>query len=187
MARPKARGSRVRPESSPAGPSRLWAPWRATWIIGQAPRFNGCIFCPPRLDAAARRRGYVLYADALALVMLNAYPYNNGHLMIAPRRHVASPESLEPRELAAIDRLTVDALKILRRVLNPAGFNLGANLGAAAGAGIADHIHWHIVPRWNGDTNFMPALASVRVLSQHLRASYKALAPLFKKLDAAIS
>ena len=119
--------------------------------------------------------------------MLNRYPYNNGHLMIAPRRHVASPELLARAERTAIAELQAAAVGLLRHAFNPDGFNLGANLGRGAGAGIADHMHWHVVPRWNGDTNFMPVLAPDRVVSQHLEDSFALLAPHFRNVDAPVS
>jgi ATP adenylyltransferase len=119
--------------------------------------------------------------------MLNRYPYNNGHLMIAPRRHVASPELLTRAERLALDDLIVHAIRQLRRLLRPTGLNLGVNLGEVAGAGIADHMHWHLVPRWLGDTNFMPVIASTRVLSQHLVESFELLAPHFKEIETALS
>lgn len=177
---------RARPEA-PLGPARLWAPWRAAYLraAGQPPR--ACIFCFGELSASERRRRLVLYAGPQALVMLNRYPYNNGHVMIAPRRHLASPELLTPGERAALAELQAGAVARLRRALKPAGLNLGANLGRSAGAGIADHLHWHVVPRWEGDTNFMPVLAHTRVLSQHLAESFRLLAPLFKTVGAAIS
>jgi ATP adenylyltransferase len=112
--------------------------------------------------------------------MLNRYPYNNGHLMIAPRRHVASPELLNAKEHAALAATIAAAVANLRRAYSPDGFNLGANLGRAAGAGFAAHLHWHLVPRWVGDTNFMPVAAGTRVLSEMLDESFARLAPLFK-------
>jgi ATP adenylyltransferase len=128
-----------------------------------------------------------LYMGRQALVMLNAYPYNNGHVMIAPRRHVASPEVLKRHERNAINELVTATIAILRKALSPEGFNVGANLGRIAGAGFADHMHWHVVPRWAGDNNFMPAIASTRVLSQDLLASYDQLHPLFKAIKAGLS
>jgi ATP adenylyltransferase len=119
--------------------------------------------------------------------MLNRYPYTNGHLMVAPRRHVASPDQLTRAERAMLDELIIQSIAALREALRPAGFNLGANLGRAAGAGIADHMHWHIVPRWEGDSNFMPAITSVRILSQHLEQSFDLLAPRFKAMDITLS
>jgi ATP adenylyltransferase len=118
------------------------------------------------------------------MVMLNRYPYNNGHLMVAPRRHLASPEALDKRERSALDELLCGSITILRRVLKPSGFNVGANIGDVAGAGFPGHLHWHIVPRWRGDTNFMPALAATKVISQHLEANFDLLSPLFEELAA---
>ena len=160
---------------------RLWAPWRYAYlrstVAGAQPQ---CIFCFGQLHESERRAHLVLYESDRAAVMMNLYPYNNGHLMVAPRRHCASPELLQPEERHEIDRLIVKSIEILREQLRPAGFNLGANLGRVAGAGFAEHMHWHVVPRWDGDNNFMPVLASTRVLSQSLRDSYLRLRPLFK-------
>ena len=163
---------------------RLWAPWRYHYIRTAGAKQDSCIFCFGKLDASERKRRLVVYQGKHALVMLNRYPYNNGHLMVAPRRHVASPELLARDERSIITELVSACCVQLRKALNPSGLNLGANLGRSAGAGIADHMHWHIVPRWDGDTNFMPVLASTRVLSQHLESSFKMLAPLFKTIDA---
>ncbi|MBV8772767.1 MAG: HIT domain-containing protein [Deltaproteobacteria bacterium] len=128
----------------------------------------------------------MLYAGPRALVMLNRYPYNNGHLMVAPRRHVASPELLSREERTTLAELVAFAVERLRTALRPSALNVGANLGRAAGAGFADHMHWHVVPRWEGDTNFMPVIASTRVLSQHLEESYALLAPHFKAIETAL-
>jgi ATP adenylyltransferase len=167
-------------ESVSAGGLRLWAPWRYQYIRGSDPKQESCIFCFGKIDAAERKRRLILYTDRAALVMLNRYPYNNGHVMVAPRRHVASPEQLTREERTVIAELTSECCAKLRSALNPSGLNVGANLGRSAGAGIADHMHWHIVPRWDGDTNFMPVLAATRVLSQALESSFEILAPLFK-------
>jgi ATP adenylyltransferase len=129
----------------------------------------------------------ILHESPLAFVMLNRYPYNNGHLMVAPRRHVASLELLTKAERTAVDDLMAHAVVQLRQTLRPAGLNLGANLGRVAGAGFADHMHWHLVPRWEGDTNFMPVISSTRVLGQHLEQSFDLLAPHFKAIETAIS
>jgi len=175
-----------RPEE-PANPLRLWAPWRYAFLAASRTRPPSCIFCFKRLSATARRRRLILHETPLAFVMLNRYPYNNGHLMVAPRRHLASPELLTRAERTALDDLIVHAVRQLRRTLRPAGLNLGANLGRVAGAGFADHMHWHLVPRWEGDTNFMPVISSTRVLSQHLEQSFDLLAPHFKAIETAIS
>jgi ATP adenylyltransferase len=164
-----------------AGGLRLWAPWRYQYIRGSSGKQESCIFCFNDIDAAECRRRLILYIDGDVLVMLNRYPYNNGHLMVAPRRHVASPELLTREERAVVGELVSECCAKLRSALNPSGLNVGANLGRSAGAGIADHMHWHIVPRWDGDTNFMPVLASTRVLSQALESSFEILAPLFSR------
>lgn len=145
-----------------------------------APKKPGCIFCKlPR--ERAPRENLILAADRSTLVMLNRFPYNSGHLMVAPRRHVADLERLRRAERAAIGEMLARAVTIVRRELSPDGLNVGLNLGAAAGAGIADHLHWHVVPRWAGDTNFMPALASVKVMPEHLLETYDRLRPRFAR------
>ena len=128
----------------------------------------------------------MLYAGRLALVMLNRYPYNNGHLMVAPRRHVASPELLTREERSGLSEFVARSVQRLRAAYRPAGLNVGMNLGRA-GAGIADHMHWHLVPRWEGDNNFMPVIGSTRVLPQSLAETYALLEPLFKAIDTALS
>jgi ATP adenylyltransferase len=168
---------------TPAGGLRLWAPWRYQYIQTAGAKSDSCIFCFDDLDAAERKRRLILYVGREALIMLNRYPYNNGHLMVAPRRHVASPELLTREERGMIAELISESCTRMRQALNPSGINVGANLGRSAGAGIADHMHWHLVPRWDGDTNFMPVLASTRVLSQDLESSFATLAPLFKTID----
>jgi ATP adenylyltransferase len=174
-------------EPVPARDQRLWAPWRYSYLARTRSRAQRCIFCLRRLSAGQLSRRLVLYAGPQALVMLNRYPYNNGHLMVVPRRHVGSPELLSREERTALADLVAFAVERLRAALHPAAFNVGANLGRAAGAGFADHMHWHVVPRWEGDTNFMPVIASTRVLSQHLEESYALLAPHFKAIETALS
>jgi ATP adenylyltransferase len=177
---PTRRASAVRS----AALARLWAPWRSTYLRAAAGgKTSRCIFCIGRPSEGELKRRLVLHVGPSTLVMLNRYPYNNGHIMIAPRRHLASPELLTPGERAAIGEVVAEAVRRMRSVLRPAGFNLGANLGRSAGAGFAGHLHWHVVPRWEGDTNFMPVLTSTRVLSQHLEESYKLLAPIFNTIE----
>jgi ATP adenylyltransferase len=175
------------PEPGKAGDERLWAPWRSAYLARTVRAPQRCIFCMGRLGPVALGKRLVLYAGPQAMVMLNRYPYNNGHLMVAPRRHVASPELLNRDERRILADLVALAVERLRTVLRPAAFNVGANLGRTAGAGFADHMHWHVVPRWEGDTNFMPVIASTRVLSQHLEESYALLAPHFKAIETALS
>ena len=122
----------------------------------------------------------VLCGEKDTLVMLNKFPYNNGHLLIAPRRHVAELADLNPREWWKLSLALKESLSILKAVVNPEGFNLGMNLGASAGAGVAAHLHYHLVPRWKGDTSFMSALADVRVIPEHLKQTYAKLAPHFR-------
>jgi ATP adenylyltransferase len=172
---------RRNPAESAAGLQRLWAPWRRSYLAAAAGRRPPkCIFCLRRAAAAALRERLVLRATPLVMVMLNRYPYNTGHLMVAPRRHVASPELLTPREQAALAATVAAAVANLRRAYRPDGLNLGANLGRAAGAGFAAHMHWHLVPRWTGDSNYMTVTAGARVLSEMLDETFARLAPLFK-------
>lgn len=158
----------------------LWAPWRMEYVAG--PKETGCIFCAATTGDARER--LLLGTTAASLVMLNRFPYASGHLMVAPRSHAADLGALATAAHADLGETLRRALASLAAVLRPDGFNLGMNLGAAAGAGFADHLHWHIVPRWNGDANFMPVVAEVRVMPQHLLATYERLRPAFGWLDA---
>jgi ATP adenylyltransferase len=171
----------------PAEGIRLWAPWRYEYLTGVRSDPMACIFCFGRLSEDERRERLVLFDNRDLLVMLNKYPYNNGHIMVAPRRHVASPELLPRADRAAIADAVAASIKRVRETLHPQALNVGANLGGAAGAGFADHMHWHVVPRWGGDNNFMPVLASTRVLSQSLEDSYEQLRPIFKNLGVELS
>ncbi len=154
---------------------RLWAPWRLDLIEAEAP--PGCIFCdlPAQEGLAADRKNLILGRSRTSFAILNRYPYNNGHLMVIPRRHTADFTDLAVEELADLGRLLQLSLKALEKSYAPDGFNVGMNLGRAAGAGIAGHLHWHAVPRWNGDTNFMPVLADTKVMIEHLDRSWERL------------
>ncbi len=171
----------------PAAGLRLWAPWRYGYLRSVRSDHQACIFCFGKLSETERRERLVLFENRDVLVMLNKYPYNNGHIMVAPRSHVASPELLARADRAALGDAVAASIKAMRASLHPAAFNVGANLGLAAGAGFAEHMHWHIVPRWAGDNNFMPVLASTRVLSQSLEDGYEQLRPIFKNLGAELS
>jgi ATP adenylyltransferase len=162
----------------------LWAPWRREFI--GAPREEGCIFCrlPAESGPEADRRNLILGRSARSFAILNKYPYNNGHLMVVPRRHTADYPGLAPEELADLHRLLQISLRVVDEVYRPAGANLGMNLGHDAGAGIEGHLHWHLVPRWRGDTNFMPVVGATKVLIELLGQSWDALRPRF---DAALS
>ena len=152
---------------------RMWAPWRLEYIK-RADDQPGCVLC-----AAAEgddEELLVVHRGDAAFVLLNKYPYASGHLMVAPRRHVGEYPELTAAEAAEIHALTACSLEVLRDVYAPHGFNLGWNLGRVAGAGILDHVHQHVVPRWGGDTNFMPVLADVKVLPEHLAETRRKLA-----------
>jgi ATP adenylyltransferase len=149
------------------------------------PKANGgCVLCRAREATRAERpQLLVLAARPAAYVLMNRFPYTHGHIMIVPRRHVAALEVLEGAERDELFRLVVDAQAALKTALHCQGLNVGMNLGKVAGAGIEDHMHVHVVPRWDGDTNYMPMLADVRVMPQHLDDTYAALAPAFAPLD----
>jgi len=161
----------------------LWAPWRLTYVEN-ADRDEGCIFCelPALTDPADRRAGLVLHTCEHAGVIMNRYPYANAHVMVAPRRHTADFAGLESASAAGLHEAVQLAVRALERVYAPHGFNIGMNLGRAGGAGIPGHLHWHVVPRWEGDTNFMPVLADVRVMPQHIEEAYDQLLPVFTEL-----
>jgi ATP adenylyltransferase len=145
----------------------LWAPWRLEYI-SQADEQEGCVFCLEGSGALQREVSLLVQDGREAVALLNKYPYSSGHVMIAPKRHVGDFSELTPDEVLEIHGLTVAAIDALGRLYGPGGFNLGWNLGRAAGAGITDHVHLHVVPRWSGDTNFMPVLADVKVVPEHL-------------------
>ncbi|TMK30475.1 MAG: HIT domain-containing protein [Actinobacteria bacterium] len=159
---------------------RLWSPWRMEYIEAAKGEPDGCIFCdlPAKGDDAAT---LILARGERAFVLMNSFPYNPGHLMVAPFRHAGDFEELHDDELADIDALLKRSLRALREEMEPQGFNIGMNLGRVAGAGIPDHVHWHVVPRWNGDTNFMPVVGQTRVLPELLEETYRKLAPRFQR------
>jgi ATP adenylyltransferase len=145
----------------------LWAPWRLEYIQ-QAGEQDGCVFCDEAAGVIPAEESLLVSLGDSALALLNKYPYSSGHLMVAPRRHAGELGELAEDEVLGIHRLATEAIDTLNRVYGPGGFNLGWNLGHTAGAGIADHVHQHVVPRWSGDTNFMPVLADVKVIPEHL-------------------
>ena len=161
---------------------RLWSPWRLAYVTGTSSA-TGCIFCDaagspsnPERDALVLVRGRVSY------VILNLYPYNNGHLMVVPNRHVGSLAAATADELSEMMRFTRDAEIALTEAYQPQGINVGINLGRPAGAGVLDHVHIHLVPRWNGDTNFMSVIGNTRVLPEELGETRKRLQPIFERL-----
>ena len=145
----------------------LWAPWRLEYVT-QADEQEGCVFCNESGASLTGDVSLLVRAGEAALAILNKYPYSSGHLMVAPKRHVGTLADLTSDEVLEIHRLAVHAVEALGALYGPGGFNLGWNLGHVAGAGIADHVHLHVVPRWSGDTNFMPVLADVKVVPEHL-------------------
>ena len=156
----------------------LWAPWRIDYIRGE--KESGCFLCR-MLSEKADRENLILFRGKTCVVLMNRYPYNSGHLMVAPVRHIAALEDRTQEEILEMERLTAQAVAVLRETMNPQGFNIGINLGEAAGAGLKDHLHQHIVPRWVGDTNFMPVLDGPRVIPEALLETYDLLVKKFQR------
>jgi ATP adenylyltransferase len=161
---------------------RLWTPWRLEYVTEASTPAPGCIFC----DARDRRDDaeLVVHRGPRAFVILNKFPYNNGHLMVVPNRHVSWLAELEPDELTEIGRLMQDAERALGAVYRPHGFNMGLNLGRPAGAGVPHHLHLHVVPRWDGDTNFISVVGETRVLPEELPQSLVRLRAAFQQLGS---
>ena len=153
------------------GVNLLWAPWRMKYIKNI--KEKGCIFCKKLKNK--NNESYIVKMKATCFSMLNIYPYNNGHLLVAPIRHVSKIESLNKKEILEIMELVVEMKKKMQKKMKPHGFNVGMNLGRCAGAGVPGHLHIHIVPRWDGDTNFMPIIGETKVLPQYLEDTYKLL------------
>ncbi|MBU1567188.1 MAG: HIT domain-containing protein [Proteobacteria bacterium] len=159
----------------------LWTPWRIEHVLGNAPKTTGCIFEPGGHDFADKNQ-LLLYRGALVIVLLNRYPYSNGHLLVAPTRHVPNITDLSQQESDAVMEMVKKATTLLDKHLTPDGFNIGCNIGQIAGAGIADHLHFHIVPRWNGDHNFITVLADTRTIAEHIEVTFDRLSPDFLSL-----
>ncbi len=165
-----------------------WAPWRMSFLLG--PKQKGCVFCElPKQKTDPEN--LILFRGRHCFVILNKFPYNNGHLMVVPYQHTQDLSEMSKGAHAEMMLLVTKAVEILKQTMGPQGMNLGMNLGAAGGAGIRDHLHMHVVPRWAGDTNFMPILADTKVLVEHLSSTYDRLAPYWirtskkqKKLDS---
>jgi ATP adenylyltransferase len=157
----------------------LWAPWRIDYILSKKPA--GCIFC----DKPAENKdddNLILLRGKHHFIIMNAFPYNNGHMMVVPYRHTSTLSGWSVEEQQEMMELADLGVELLKKTMRPDGFNLGINMGLVAGAGVADHIHFHIVPRWNGDTNFMPVLSDTRVISEHLRATFGKLKEALKEI-----
>lgn len=155
----------------------LWTPWRRGYIIGRKP--PGCLLCIKKQEPAEKdRENYILHRGETCYMLLNLFPYTNGHLMIAPYQHEGNIERLDDKSLYELMALTQVSVVALKRALSPAGFNIGMNLGKVAGAGITDHLHMHVVPRWQGDVNFMSVLAETRLIPEALNSTYDELLPI---------
>ncbi|MDP8239977.1 MAG: HIT domain-containing protein [Candidatus Hatepunaea meridiana] len=150
---------------------RIAAPWRLEYIQSAVKHPSGCFLCEA-LDTNDDREKLVIHRDELVFLIMNLYPYNNGHLLVVPNRHIGELKDLTTDELTALGELTRKAVRWMDIAYEPHGYNIGLNLGRVAGAGLPGHLHWHIVPRWDGDTNFMPVLGCVKIISEGLKAGY---------------
>jgi ATP adenylyltransferase len=155
----------------------MWAPWRMEYILGD--KENGCIFC----KALSEQDNLTLYKGKATLVVMNKFPYINGHLLVAPIKHISTLDQLSKSEMGNLLKTVEQSVGILKKVMTPDGFNVGLNLGKVAGAGVEEHLHFHIVPRWFGDINALTVFADVRVIPEHLITTYNNLKPHFDKLD----
>ena len=159
----------------------LWTPWRMEHVTVNAKQAKGCLFEPPGATSSSKQY-LLLYRDKTVLVMLNRFPYANGHLLVAPVRHVAEITSLHENENVALMSMLQHCCRILQDNFAPHGYNIGLNMGKVAGAGIEDHLHFHIVPRWEGDHNYMTVTADIRTIPQHIEHTFDQLLPAFKTL-----
>ena len=155
----------------------MWAPWRMEYILAE--KEEGCIFC----TAIRADHDLALYKGKATMVMMNKYPYINGHLLVAPLKHTSSLGELSKDHMGDLLMMIEKSIGILKKEMNPDGFNVGLNIGKAAGTGVEDHLHFHIVPRWIGDTNALTVFADVRVIPEHLKATHMKLMPLFGELE----
>lgn len=162
---------------------RMWAPWRMGYILGDKP--DNCVFCE-KLAAHDDAANYIVYRGTESALMLNLYPYINGHLLVVPYVHVGDLLEMDNETVVDMMRLTQKGVQLLRASANPHGFNIGMNLGEAAGAGIKEHLHIHIVPRWENDTNFMPVLGDVRVIPESLENTYEKLLAALRGADGGL-
>jgi len=159
---------------------KLWAPWRMEYIKSE--RENGCVFCDKH-NSKNDRDSLILYRGEFSFIIMNLYPYNNGHLMFIPYLHESKPQNIDNKTKLEILNLCDLSMNILKEIIKPEGFNFGANFGRSAGAGIAQHLHYHLVPRWNGDTNFMPVLNETKTIIQELKETYDSLIDYFIKIN----
>ncbi len=155
----------------------LWAPWRMTYILDN--KQKGCIFCKKPKEKKDKEN-LIIYRGQYSCVMMNRFPYNNGHLMVFPKRHCPEFEELTDREFHELFMLIKSSIRVLKDQLHPHGFNIGMNIGKVGGAGFDKHVHFHIVPRWTGDTNFMPVLCETKIIPEYLEATYQKIYSVFK-------
>lgn len=156
----------------------LWAPWRMEYILSPGKKGELCLFCE-KLKSSDDRENLVLYRSSHSFVIMNPFPYNNGHIMVLPEKHIADLHGLEDKILLDFMKVTQHSIDSLKRAFVPEGFNIGINIGKVAGAGLGEHVHNHIVPRWTGDASFMTVLGEVRIIPEHLKATYDKLYPIF--------
>ncbi len=156
----------------------MWAPWRIEYILGNE-KEEGCVFC----KALGEKDDLTLYKGKTTFVVMNKFPYANGHLLVLPKRHVFGLDQLDHSGMGDLLSAVEASRRILKQVMNPDGFNVGLNLGKIAGAGVEEHLHFHIVPRWHGDVNALTVFADIRVIPEHIRSTYSNLKPLFDELD----
>ncbi|MFO8163616.1 MAG: HIT family protein [Thermodesulfobacteriota bacterium] len=159
----------------------IWAPWRMEYVTSEINE-QECIFCPGE-DRSKDEERFILSIDGLSVILLNKFPYINGHLLIAPKRHVSTLDVLSTKEKVDLITKVEKSIDVLRKLLHPEGFNVGLNLGKIAGAGVEDHLHFHVVPRWTGDTNYMTVFGEVRVVPEHIQKTYQKLLPFFKNFS----
>jgi len=160
---------------------RLWAPWRMGYILGNAKNQAGCFLCEA-LKQGDDRKAYILHRSKHSFVIMNLYPYNNGHLLVVPNTHAADTDKLSVEELTDLMKCTQASITALKQDMNPEGFNVGINIGKAAGAGLPEHMHIQIVPRWTGDTSYITVFDNTRVMPELLDGTYERLRPHFEKL-----
>lgn len=160
---------------------RIWAPWRGEYINSQSDN-SKCILCD-LLSQKPSDTNLILYSTKYSFVVLNKFPYNNGHIMVVPKKHTSNFNELTKREFEDLNNLIKTSVNVINKTYHPQGINIGLNMGRAAGAGIDTHIHYHIVPRWNGDSNFMPIISDTKIISEHILETYKKLKKAFKELE----
>jgi len=161
----------------------IWAPWRMQYVSSPSPSKDKKNIFLDKLCSSDDKSSLILFRGKFSFVMMNLYPYNNGHLMIAPNNRVEDMQSLDDNTMLEIMNLSSESMRIIKKVMKPSGFNFGANIGKSGGAGIEEHLHFHIVPRWDGDTNFMPVVGNTKVIVQGLADCYNQLKPFFDKLS----